>query len=585
MEAAYDPVGNVIKTENLVPGSGIGGGTSTLTSNYKYDSLNRLIEATGRQNDAPPNTSPYDDMFRSYDPNTTVAYKHEYSYDGRGNMLQTKRWVDNIPIATKNFNYNLGNNKLANIEIGSDTYNFNYDGMGNITSRELSSQYVYNTKGQIIFYKVQTGDNEPSKMAMYLHDNAGNRRIKFTRTQGGAMAATFYLDPDFEKIITFNQGNPNNMQAQTVTYLNVNGQRKARSRHGASMGDPLPPLLRFLHDHLGSSTTTLDEYFTVIREEEYYPFGETSFGGYASKRYRYTSKERDLETGLYYYGARYYDPFTCRFTGVDPLAGEYAYLSPYNYADNNPVSDKDIDGNQSEKTQTSPGGGGGGDGPAITTHWANPDLKDESQRIIHGTMTREEAKSNGYVTSTPEVELIDSGATSDLKPNSGKIIDPTLPIGDGSSGSPNGAREEILDATRKYGGDVETAMSTTGEVLERSKYVKPASKFTKALTSVGRGLGRIGYGLAGLNLFIDAYSLYKDKISLPRFGYHAAATIGAAAATFFGAPLWGSGIGLVAYSAEKMYDLWIETKPARDNAVKQISDFQNAMKRGQIHPR
>ena len=86
-----------------------------------------------------------------------------------------------------------------------------------------------------------------------------------------------------------------------------------------------------------------------------------------SKRYRYTSKERDLETGLYYYGARYYDPFTCRFTGVDPLAGEYAYLSPYNYADNNPVSDKDIDGNQSEKTQTSPGGGGGSIQPPSLT--------------------------------------------------------------------------------------------------------------------------------------------------------------------------------------------------------------------------
>ena len=56
---------------------------------------------------------------------------------------------------------------------------------------------------------------------------------------------------------------------------------------------------------------------------------------------------------LYYYGARYYSPWTCRFVSVDPLAGKYAQLTPYNYAGNEPIGDKDIDGMQSENTQPS----------------------------------------------------------------------------------------------------------------------------------------------------------------------------------------------------------------------------------------
>jgi len=58
-------------------------------------------------------------------------------------------------------------------------------------------------------------------------------------------------------------------------------------------------------------------------------------------------KERDNESGLYYYGARYYMAWVGRFVSVDPLAGDYPYLTPYNYAGNKPIGDLDIDGMQS----------------------------------------------------------------------------------------------------------------------------------------------------------------------------------------------------------------------------------------------
>jgi RHS repeat-associated protein len=55
------------------------------------------------------------------------------------------------------------------------------------------------------------------------------------------------------------------------------------------------------------------------------------------KRYKYCGKERDEQTGFYYYGMRYYAAWLCRFVSVDPMADEYLNLTPYAYCGNNPI--------------------------------------------------------------------------------------------------------------------------------------------------------------------------------------------------------------------------------------------------------
>lgn len=65
-----------------------------------------------------------------------------------------------------------------------------------------------------------------------------------------------------------------------------------------------------------------------------------------AKRYRYTGKERDEESGLYYHGARYYIPWLARWTAIDPMEAKYAGMSPYNYSFNNPVVWNDLSGRQ-----------------------------------------------------------------------------------------------------------------------------------------------------------------------------------------------------------------------------------------------
>ena len=74
-----------------------------------------------------------------------------------------------------------------------------------------------------------------------------------------------------------------------------------------------------------------------VNREEYTPYGETTFGTFAKKRYRFTGKERDEESGLYYHGARYYAPWLARWTSCDPVVARVTAYRPYSYADNRPL--------------------------------------------------------------------------------------------------------------------------------------------------------------------------------------------------------------------------------------------------------
>jgi RHS repeat-associated protein len=62
--------------------------------------------------------------------------------------------------------------------------------------------------------------------------------------------------------------------------------------------------------------------------------------------YKFNGKEQDAETGLYYYGARYYEPKECRFMGVDPIFEKFYPWTPYNYAFCNPTTMVDLWGLQ-----------------------------------------------------------------------------------------------------------------------------------------------------------------------------------------------------------------------------------------------
>jgi len=112
---------------------------------------------------------------------------------------------------------------------------------------------------------------------------------------------------------------------------------------------PTPLKYYFHSDHLGSSSLITDATGGIVQHLEYVPFGEVFIDERAatstwSTPYKFNAKELDEETGLYYYGARYYDPRTSVWISVDPLAEKNPDVGSYVYCEDNPVVFVDPDG-------------------------------------------------------------------------------------------------------------------------------------------------------------------------------------------------------------------------------------------------
>jgi RHS repeat-associated protein len=102
----------------------------------------------------------------------------------------------------------------------------------------------------------------------------------------------------------------------------------------------------FYHkDHLGSTRSVTDSSKNIITASTYHPFGETEVEE-GSEYYLYNGKERD-SAGLYYYGARYYDPQIGKFITRDLRIGRKKNsqsTNRYTYCLNNPIKYIDPDG-------------------------------------------------------------------------------------------------------------------------------------------------------------------------------------------------------------------------------------------------
>ena len=104
--------------------------------------------------------------------------------------------------------------------------------------------------------------------------------------------------------------------------------------------------LYFFHsDHLGSTNYLTDKDGVVQQSIVYQPYGEVLYEEKTySNPYKFNGKELDTETGLAYYGARYYSPELSVWYGVDPLMEKYPNSSPYVFCAGNPVKYIDPNG-------------------------------------------------------------------------------------------------------------------------------------------------------------------------------------------------------------------------------------------------
>lgn len=288
-------------------------GVATLADRqYQYDTASQITQIT-----EPTITRSYG--YDAVDRLTSAHYKspmqpdENYAYDAVSNRTLSHLSASYVYHAF---------NRLASTTGATLTYDQN----GNLISRTNSNgttQYRWDFENRLRQVVLPNGNT-----VNYKYDALG-RRIQ----RAGVGATTKFVYDGLEVIKDLNS------DGSTVDYLNGPGfDNKLRliDSRLAAMGP-----LYFLQDHLGSTSALTNGAGVAVGQISYDAFGNSS--GSLLTRFDYTGRERDPDTGLIYYRARWYDPQVGRFISEDPI-GLGGGINQFAYVSNNPQNATDPTG-------------------------------------------------------------------------------------------------------------------------------------------------------------------------------------------------------------------------------------------------
>lgn len=345
-----DVAGHLLTIADRTPGCGVPpADPDRLDRQCNYDPLDRLVRATGRETDTAP-AQPWIDVPRSDDPTRARTYAETYTYDVLGNLTQLQHATTGNGAYTRVFALTPGSNQMAALTSGNLAVPYGYDPAGSVVSEASNRLFEWDGRRRLVTFRDQAGDTTPSVYAQYRYNSTGERVVKVVRRSSGPDQVTIYLG-GLERTVLGSVGAP------TATYDRIQLSDGAARLADIRRGDPLPddplgsePALYHLPDHLGSICATLSGDGSMLSREEYLPYGETAFGSYARKRYRFTGRQRDEESGLSYHHARYYAPWLGRWTSTDPV-GTVDGPSLYVYGRADPMTWVDLTGTQAKPKQ------------------------------------------------------------------------------------------------------------------------------------------------------------------------------------------------------------------------------------------
>jgi RHS repeat-associated protein len=391
---AYDPMGQVKETGKTI-------NSQTYTTKTGYDSIGRVETITYPDNSIVKYINDaLDNLIQVKDPSGAPVYVAYENYNAKG-QYKNVTYANGV---SATYDYYDNNNRLKSILTNNPTqgnlmnlaYDL-YDDAGNIkhitdgvnTSR--SRTYVYDDLDRLIeadspayngkllyqYDKIGNMTYNCKYGYYYYNDSAHVHAVTTVKKTDGTLVNTYNYDPNGNmyagagRALTYDYDNrPTHITANGVTVDSVydaNGQRVKKTASGSTTvyigqtyectsgqctkyiisGTQIIAQISaagtyFYHsDHLGSSSIITNASGSKAEDIFYYPYGETQTNvGSANVRYKYTGKELDSEDGLYYYGARYYDPKLARFISADTIVPNPLYpqtFNRYSYVNNNPL--------------------------------------------------------------------------------------------------------------------------------------------------------------------------------------------------------------------------------------------------------
>lgn len=406
----YDPVGNITEIRDAaLPVIAYDGEQVEPVSRYTYDALYRLIEARGREHAGQTNYQPiaprdndrdypFQNLPNANDMQALRNYTERYDYDAVGNILAMIHSVQNGGW-NRAYDYESSSNRLRATSLPGDaagTYSakYGYDEHGNMTRMPHLPLMQWNFKDQLQAASQQVRNGGTPETTYFVYDASGERVRKVTERQNGTLKNERIYLGGFEIYREYN-GDGTTVTLERETLHVMDDQRRVALVETKTLEikdgvggriENLVAVVRYqLDNHLGSASLELDKAGDVLSYEEYHPYGTTSYQAGRSvaevslKRYRYTGKERDEETGLYYHGARYYAAWLGRWISSDP-AGLIDGTNMYAYVHNSPIKNTDPNGTDTNTKKDDP-----------NNDWAQKEIK----RLV------------GSVQEGPSLELVD----------------------------------------------------------------------------------------------------------------------------------------------------------------------------------
>ncbi len=282
------------------------------------------------------------------------SYTQTYDYDEVGNILGMFHTATSANW-NRHYTYDSSSNKLATTEMPGDpsggpySGTYSHDERGNMTAMPHLSTIAWDWAD-----RMQSADLGGGGTVYFVYDAAGNRVRKVWDKTSSLRDERIYLGGyEIWRESSVSGGTATVQEERQTLHVMDDVRRIAMVETltvtgGSTVTSPTSRQRYQLADQLESTCVELTEDGSIISYEEYFPFGATSFrsetGEVSKRRYRYNGKERDEETALHYYGARYYAAWLGRWTAVDPSGR--GVDNAYAYVRNRPTTLVDPDGRQ-----------------------------------------------------------------------------------------------------------------------------------------------------------------------------------------------------------------------------------------------